>query len=564
MGLQVPQPQRHRPNTADTVMASIPQLDIESTPLRYKDSQSLALSEPCSCSSYRNRGIPCPCSIRASAHLTARAVERILVDSRFFPPGCEYEPHLNPKNIPPGTPIRNLSTHSLNTTTSVLKARAVIDLSEDHSSMLGNASNHSLSSLRSNGSRLSSTSNVPHVDVATLIRRRIMQVDRDELKIGMTLGKGGFCNVKKATFQFIDLSQEHAIRRRRELSGSTTSVSVTDESCPEDSIPPTYPRPRDATAITGARLGEKTREYCIKFLKPVIVSERKKFARGTADLAIEAHFLATLNHPHILKLRGVSKGFHLFEPESYVSVLGNMPHHPDKQDGFFLLLDKLKETLDHKIYERWRLQQDKFNTIGFRVQDIRGTKKRSFRIDRLVVALQLAQAMQYLHQHDIVYRDLKPDNVGVDSSGMVKLFDFGLAKELKEYRRADDGTYQLTSNTGSRRYMAPEVAKRERYNLSVDVYSFGILLWEICALEKPFEGFTEERHYNSVILGHYRPRMDIIKSDRWSVEIRNVIVHCWNPHWQERPTFREVVSTLVQSYNILSQECLLDYKPPPL
>ena len=72
------------------------------------------------------------------------------------------------------------------------------------------------------------------------------------------------------------------------------------------------------------------------------------------------------------------------------------------------------------------------------------------------------------------------------------MFDFGLAKELKPHRRLADGTYQLTGNTGSRRYMAPEVAGVRPYNLSVDAYSFGILLWELSALEKPFDGFTGE------------------------------------------------------------------------
>ena len=550
------------------------------TPHHYTDS-SIALRLPCSCSSYRNRGLPCPCSIQAAAHLTSRAVERILHESRFFPPGCEYEPYLNPKNIPPGTPISN---HAYSHT-SVVKSRQIIDLSEDHSAMLGNTSNHSISSLRSTGSR-GSRSNLSHVvDVAALINRKIMQVDRDELKIGMTLGKGGFCNVRKATLQFIDLGKEYtrkSTRRQREQSESTTSVSFSDESMNPEDIPPPHPR---KTSVR-RQSDEKTQEYCIKFLKPAIVADRKKFSRGTADLAIEAHFLATLNHPHILKLRGVSKGFHLFHPEDYTEVLGKLPHHPDKQDGFFLLLDKLKETLDFKIYETWKLQQDRFKTFGFKVQDFRGTKKRAFRLDRLVIALQLAQAMQYLHQHDIVYRgrsyflflaviievhianthcqDLKPDNVGVDSRGMVKLFDFGLAKELKDYRKANDGTYKLTSNTGSRRYMAPEVAKRERYNTLVDVFSFGILLWEICSLEKPFDGYSEQRHFNSVILGHHRPRMDVIKHEKWPVDVRETMVLCWSPKWQDRPTFRDVVSTLFQAYNSLIQECELDYKPPSL
>ena len=89
-------------------------------------------------------------------------------------------------------------------------------------------------------------------------------------------------------------------------------------------------------------------------------------------------------------------------------------------------------------------------------------------------------------------RAQKPENIGFTKEGVLKLFDFGLAKELKPHRRLPDGTYQLTGNTGSRRYMAPEVAGVRPYNLSVDAYSFGILLWELSALEKPFDGFTGE------------------------------------------------------------------------
>jgi serine/threonine protein kinase len=55
----------------------------------------------------------------------------------------------------------------------------------------------------------------------------------------------------------------------------------------------------------------------------------------------------------------------------------------------------------------------------------------------------------------VIYRDLKPDNVGFDVRGDVKIFDFGLAKELDPNKRLDDGTYKLTSDTGSLRYMAP-------------------------------------------------------------------------------------------------------------
>jgi serine/threonine protein kinase len=59
----------------------------------------------------------------------------------------------------------------------------------------------------------------------------------------------------------------------------------------------------------------------------------------------------------------------------------------------------------------------------------------------------------------IIYRDLKPDNVGFDVRGDVKIFDFGLAKEIDPRQMDAEGTYKLTADTGSLRYMAPEGKK---------------------------------------------------------------------------------------------------------
>ena len=235
------------------------------------------------------------------------------------------------------------------------------------------------------------------------VTNKVIQVEACHVDVGEQLGKGGFCLVHEAD---IILPQEKTHQHH---------------------------------------------DYCVKFLKPNILTERRKFARGIADLAIEAHFLATLNHPHILKIRGVTAGVKLFEP-SYP----DLTNQPGVHGGFFLILDRLHSTLDHKIERTWKVQAEKYSSFLYRTtHDLRGGKRMELRRQRLEVALQLARAMEYLHQYDICYRDLKPDNIGFDGNDSLKVFDFGLAKELKPYKKHEDGTYHLTANTGSRRYMAP-------------------------------------------------------------------------------------------------------------
>lgn len=270
------------------------------------------------------------------------------------------------------------------------------------------------------------------------------------------------------------------------------------------------------------------KDLAVKYLKRKIMVDQHSFELGAADLAVEAHFLATLNHKNIVTLFGVTAG----------SVETNVAS--GRECGFFIIIDLLKETLDKKI-EIWKETADQGNLLSRMSNEFKEKRKLAL-MDRLKVAIELADAMIYLHSKAIVYRDLKPDNIGFDVNGTLKLFDFGLAKELKGSHT--DGFYKLTGNTGSRRYMAPEVAKVHHYNLLVDVYSFAILLHEMASLEKPFQGYTASKHMAQVVMGGERPRLDTASTSWFPYELQWLFRKCWSASPTERPAFESVKRSL--------------------
>lgn len=152
----------------------------------------------------------------------------------------------------------------------------------------------------------------------------------------------------------------------------------------------------------------------------------------------------------------------------------------------------------------------------------------------------IASALNYLQEQDIVYRDLKPDNVGFNSDGQLKMFDFGLAKRITNADKTDDELYNLTGNTGSLRYMAPEVAKNMPYSLSVDAYSFGVLFWQLCALTVPYAGYSCKMHADLVVGKGYRPTVDTSWPESWCL----LMSQCWSVDPNFRPSFEHILKVM--------------------
>jgi serine/threonine protein kinase len=92
--------------------------------------------------------------------------------------------------------------------------------------------------------------------------------------------------------------------------------------------------------------------------------------------------------------------------------------------------------------------------------------------------------------------------------------------------------------------MAPEVARELPYNQSVDVYSFGIILWELCSGEKPFYGYSSGKHMQHVVIGGERPPMDSNHKANWPANLQWLMNHCWSPFPVVRPSFAVILEIL--------------------
>jgi len=111
--------------------------------------------------------------------------------------------------------------------------------------------------------------------------------------------------------------------------------------------------------------------------------------------------------------------------------------------------------------------------------------------DAARISRQVADALAYAHSHDIVHRDIKPDNILLDKSGHVLVTDFGIAKAAQAAQAATPGSPRLTGEgviVGTPQYMSPEQASDDSLDGRSDIYSLGIVLYEMLTGSPPFDG----------------------------------------------------------------------------
>eukprot|EP00850_Spirogloea_muscicola_P001052 SM000004S14922 [mRNA] locus=s4:220990:227245:- [translate_table: standard] len=155
---------------------------------------------------------------------------------------------------------------------------------------------------------------------------------------------------------------------------------------------------------------------------------------------------------------------------------------------------------------------------------------------RLRMALDVAKGMNYLHSSNppIVHRDLKSPNLLVDKNWVVKVCDFGLSK-IKNH------TFLTSKSTaGTPEWMAPEVLRNEPSNEKSDIFSFGVILWELATLEKPWGQLNPMQVVGAV--GFQQRTLPL--PDTVEPGIADIINACFRIEASERPSFTEIMAQL--------------------
>ena len=237
---------------------------------------------------------------------------------------------------------------------------------------------------------------------------------------------------------------------------------------------------------TDTRLG---RDVALKVLPATTAGDPERLARFQR----EARAVAALNHPHIVTIYSV-----------------------DEAEGVQFLTMELVEgqSLDRVIPERG-LPADRIIEIGGAIAD----------------------ALAAAHDKGIVHRDLKPANVMVTSGGRIKVLDFGLAKDLRETHPVD-ATLTAAGQTregvvmGTPAYMSPEQIAGRALDHRTDLFSLGILLYEMATGRRPFED-TSSAELASAILRDTPPRLEHVRPDLPD-DLARIVGRCLEkePRWR--------------------------------
>ncbi|KAL1541186.1 Serine/threonine-protein kinase sty46 [Salvia divinorum] len=172
---------------------------------------------------------------------------------------------------------------------------------------------------------------------------------------------------------------------------------------------------------------------------------------------------------------------------------------------------------------------------GGSVYDFLHKQKGGFKLQGLLkVSIDVSKGMNFLHHNNIIHRDLKSANLLMDEKEVVKVGDFGVARV-----KAQTGV--MTAETGTYRWMAPEVIEHKPYDHKADVFSFGVVVWELLTGKLPYEFLTPLQAAVAVVQRGLRPTIP----RHTNAKLAELLERCWQRDPALRPDFSDITQILL-------------------
>ena len=208
-----------------------------------------------------------------------------------------------------------------------------------------------------------------------------------------------------------------------------------------------------------------------------------------------------------------------------------------------ILEKKILQSLDHPFLVGMIFCFQTEERIYFIMPFIRGGElfqhlrtEKFFKEDKVrFYAASIGIALDYLHNHGIIYRDIKPENILIGEDGYLKLIDFGMAKMIK-------GNEKATSFCGTPEYLAPEIITGEGHNRAADWWSYGILIFEMLCGIPPFYCENTERMYELITNAELRFPKRVPVSDNAKDLIKKLLIKKQDKRLGVNKGFEEIKS----------------------
>jgi NIMA (never in mitosis gene a)-related kinase len=209
----------------------------------------------------------------------------------------------------------------------------------------------------------------------------------------------------------------------------------------------------------------------------------------------EAKILRKLDHPNIIRLKEV---FIAKKPRETLNII---TEYADGED--------LSKKIKHNLKMNQKFPEDKI----------------------LDWFTQICLAVYYIQKNKILHRDIKPQNVFLTKSSMVKLGDFGISKNLNT-------TWEkAVTFIGTPYYISPEIVQNQPYSFKSDIWSLGVLLYELIALKYPFDASSLPKLMIKIMKGQYMK----IKDKNFSTELKNLVYMILNVNPDKRPGIKDIL-----------------------